>query len=136
MRPITVCAAAIILSLSILVSGCGTTMCPAIGWFNTVNVQLDVSDAARIELCAEAKCTSHGDHQDAQESTPYSVERVSESSWKVRLGMSTPDHAVIRAFSPSDHLLARERVTLDWARVGGTEECGGPHQADVTISIQ
>ena len=34
---------------------------------------------------------------------------------------------------PDGGVLAGLSADLDWQRVGGSEECGGPHEATVTV---
>ncbi|WP_160317905.1 MULTISPECIES: hypothetical protein [Arthrobacter] len=40
----------------------------------------------------------------------------------------------LKAYSPSGELVAEQQVELDWKRVGGSARCGGPHEAQATIT--
>jgi hypothetical protein len=45
--------------------------------------------------------------------------------------MSAPKAVTVRASSADGTVLAERKVTLEWTRVGGTEQCGGPMEAPV-----
>jgi hypothetical protein len=47
--------------------------------------------------------------------------------------MTLPDSAVLTILGPDGTELAELDADLDWRRVGGTEECGGPSAASVVV---
>ena len=47
--------------------------------------------------------------------------------------MTTPDSVVVTVLGPDGATLADLETDLDWRRVGGTEECGGPMTASVVV---
>ena len=47
--------------------------------------------------------------------------------------METPDSVVVPVLGPDGVVLAEVAADLDWERVGGSEECGGPMAATVTV---
>lgn len=125
--------------------------CPAIGWSNVVEVHLNgnVSEVASVELCVAGVCSTStpgplGSFEPRQITTlgpeqlpsispapaatysPYSSTRVDERTWKIQVQMSTPGSATIHALSTAGTVLAEKDVVLEWRRVGGTEQCGGP----------
>ena len=51
----------------------------------------------------------------------------------VSFGMGTPDSVVVTVVGPDGAVLAEVHADLDWERVGGSEECGGPMAATVTV---
>lgn len=57
------------------------------------------------------------------------------TGWTLTTPMQTPDTIQLRAFSVSGHLLAEYEVDLSWKRVGGSVRCGGPHDANTSISV-
>jgi hypothetical protein len=58
---------------------------------------------------------------------------LSGRSTVVQLDMTTPDSVVVTVLGPDGATLADLETDLDWRRVGGTEECGGPMTASVVV---
>jgi hypothetical protein len=48
------------------------------------------------------------------------------------LGFATPDDLTLRV-SDATGVLTEHEADLGWTRVGGSEECGGPHEAEVVV---
>ena len=145
-----------VLAWSPAVVGCSfSNVCPAIGWINTVAVTLDghTQDVAVVELCADNVCSvPHQIQSTSGEPAPtktlspsqlatgtslpdatgalFHASQSSEHSWEIATGMSTPKNATVRALSARGEVLAERDVTLNWSRVGGSESCGGPGEAD------
>lgn len=139
------------LLMTVVVTGCSTA-CPAIGWINSVSIHLNgnVRDVAVLELCADGECaTSAPLPQESEESlrvvrpeelatvsserppgpSLFSILRVDERNWRASVGMTTPETVTVRALSSTGQVLAEREVPLEWRRVGGTEQCGGPGEA-------
>ena len=150
------------LMVSAVVSGCSVSdACPTIGWANTVTVKLEgaTSNVSVVEFCADGECSDPAPSQlssdepvrietlDPQQletftpvpsaiQPPFFASKVDEHSWEISTIMATPENVTIRALSPSGEVLAERDVTLNWVRVGGTERCGGPAEADpITLTI-
>ncbi|PJJ65533.1 hypothetical protein [Compostimonas suwonensis] len=50
--------------------------------------------------------------------------------WTLDLMMTAPDEVLVWALDAGGDILHEQSFALDWARVGGSEECGGPARAD------
>jgi hypothetical protein len=50
-----------------------------------------------------------------------------------RISPDGPREELVVTVSGVDGVLAELTVTPDWVRVGGTEECGGPTEAEVVV---
>ncbi len=140
---------------SLTVSGCASPgVCTTIGWTNTVGVELsgNAGVVTALEMCADGVCTSSATLEQGSDeplrlateipknpstSSPastrdpslYSIARVDERAWKVSLDMQAPEMLTLRAVSAEGEVLAEREFALEWRRVGGTERCGGPHEA-------
>lgn len=144
-------AAALLVIMS--VTGCSTgTACPAIGWINTVGIHLNgnMGDVAAVELCAYGECASSAPMQPESEkplqvltpgeltavppthhavASPFSISRVDERNWQASVAMTTPERATLRVLSSTGQVLVERDVALEWRRVGGSGQCGGPGEA-------
>jgi hypothetical protein len=131
--------------------------CPAIGWVNmaTVTLKGTVQKVHTVQLCIEDTCSVTADEMlrqdeplqlataipDAQSAVPTSAPttvppiglRVDDHTWTFQVGMSAPKAVTVRASSADGTVLAERKVTLEWTRVGGTEQCGGPGEAGPVI---
>ena len=47
--------------------------------------------------------------------------------------LETPDGVNVAVLGPDGAVLAELTADLEWVRVGGSAECGGPHEATVTV---
>ncbi|GAB3248022.1 hypothetical protein GCM10027562_06270 [Arthrobacter pigmenti] len=62
--------------------------------------------------------------------------RLEENRWEIHLMMRSPQNITIRALAPNQEILAEQDYELEWVRVGGSEECGGPAEAEsVTLHL-
>lgn len=123
-----------VIALCPVLAGCSPPVeCPAIGWTNSVTVALegDVHSVDLVELCAGGMCSRPRGSQPTVENTiPYIASAKSNTVWTITIGMRAPKTVSVRAFSSDGRVLAQKKVNLDWRRVGGTERCGGPEEAD------
>ncbi|HEX9086136.1 MAG TPA: hypothetical protein VF867_01255 [Arthrobacter sp.] len=127
-------------------TACGTTdvICPAVGWVSTVTVRLegDVTAVDDVELCTAGGC-SVPDVAPPQPATPKSAvpsppvdpspsvapfasSRTAVNSWVFTVRGRLPDEVTARVLAKGGTLLAEQPSRLEWTRVGGSEECGGP----------
>jgi len=113
-------------------------VCPAIGWINTVEINLvgPVGDVDLVRLCIDTICTAGAEFPSTDTSTfspspeqtviegGYSTQ-VDDTTWSIAVDMSTPDDVTVQALSTGGVVLAETRTSLEWTRVGGSAECGG-----------
>jgi hypothetical protein len=144
--------AAALSALAVSLTGChGPVACTAIGYIDSVVVELDgaVDRVALVEFCAEGGCsTSLELRTDAPfeivETLPpqtpepiaspqppmFTGAQVDERTWRFQvISGPSPERATVRAIAEDDTVLAKLETTLTWVRVGGSEQCGGPHEA-------
>ncbi|GGH45812.1 hypothetical protein [Microbacterium album] len=115
--------------------------CTTVGWVNELTVVLegDVSDVAAVRLCVEDGCVP----SDAPASTPPpQLESVTPGpdtgageSWLFTTGMSSPEQFSVRVEDGDGAVLTDTPVTAEWAQVGGSDRCGGPGVAVVTVRL-
>jgi hypothetical protein len=127
------CAVAATLALSACAVG-ASTVCPAIGWSNTLTVRLADDwppvDGGTLLVECSSRCGLHAAPTD--EPDELSVP-LTGTSTVVQLDMTSPDSVVLTVLGPDGTELAQVGTDLDWRRVGGTEECGGPSAASVLV---
>ncbi|MGY1745962.1 hypothetical protein [Blastococcus sp. SYSU D00695] len=109
------------------------TVCPPVGWLDAVTVHL----AAGWSLDAERTVTVTCDRSCAP-SGPDGGSGNRESSAPLAGSTATvpvtgqPSSVVVTVLV-AGHPRAVVPTDLDWRRVGGSEECGGPRAAAVTV---
>jgi hypothetical protein len=127
------CAVAAALAVSACAAGAGT-VCPAIGWSNTLTVGLADDwppvDGGSLVIECSSRCGLMPTSTD--EPDELSVPLTGKST-VVQLDMTSPDAVVITVLGADGTELAQLGTDLDWRRVGGTEECGGPGAARVVV---
>lgn len=149
--------AVLILAVCIPVASCSTA-CPAIGWVNSITVELagDVSRVDTVQLCADGACSelrpesgtaaprivvttpldaSAPPTPEAQPTmAPFYAERVDADTWRFTVvNMSSPDRVTAKALSATGAVLAVKEADLDWKWVGGSAQCGGPAEASPVL---
>ncbi|MBM7387276.1 hypothetical protein JOE37_000270 [Clavibacter michiganensis] len=127
-----------------LATGCASSgvACPAIAWANQAEVRLTgsaqaVERVAWVELCDDSACSRSAEDPrdpDADDRLPmdltYEAVRSSPDVWTMQLVMSAPDAVVLTAYAADASVLATAEADLEWTRVGGSAQCGGPGEAD------
>lgn len=131
-----VCVMAVALALGACTDG-APTVCPAIGWTNAVTVTL-ADDWPPVEggsltvdcspMCGWAVMENKPLAEEDQVSVP-----LDGPTAVLPLDMSAPGSVSIRVLGPDEEELADVDTDLDWRRVGGSEECGGPMEATVVV---
>ena len=111
--------------------------CPAIGWSNAVTVTL-ADDWPPVEggsltvdcapMCGWAVMQDGPIAEQDQVAAPLDGRPA-----VLHLDMSAPDSVSIRVLGPDKEELADVDTDLDWRRVGGSEQCGGPMEATVVV---
>ncbi|MGR0318160.1 hypothetical protein [Agromyces sp. ZXT2-3] len=120
--------------------------CPAVAYSNTARLTLsEPRSGLLLELSGEA-----GSEPDATE-TPVEFRRTGDQSlqvveetgvddltgnsatgWTAQLVGAYPT-VLYRITDDSRTVVAEGSVEVDWVQVGGTPECGGPREADITL---
>jgi len=108
--------------------------CPAIGWLNTLAVRLDGDTTAvdQLQLCTDASCAPAGD---VDMTGPLGLITVADhdgDTWTFSVD-SLPETFTVRALAADGTVLSDTEVTPGWVRTGGSEQCGGPHEAAVNV---
>ncbi|WP_371030928.1 hypothetical protein [Pseudoclavibacter sp. JSM 162008] len=130
------------LAVAALLSGCATftNACTDIGWTNRVDVQFTGPAAAiaiieTMEVCGEETCWKAPRPTATPTSPPGAIEAyefpataVTDTRWALAIGMDTPESITITARTADGTVLGTTESDVDWTRVGGTAQCGGPHE--------
>jgi hypothetical protein len=138
------------------VAGC-SNVCPAIGWVNAVTVELagNVARVDAVQLCADGACSELRPEPgtaaprivvtmpldatapvtpDVQPiMAPFYAARIDADTWRFTVMMSSPDHVTAKALSATGEVIAVKDADLDWKRVGGSAQCGGPSEASPVL---
>jgi hypothetical protein len=142
-----------------LSAACTPYVCPAIGWSSSLSVELegDTHLVSEVQACHKGECSRPTDFQAdpidsyrpfdpdrpaRSSSVPtatfepslYYSTRIDDSTWAISF-LSAPDTITLRALAANGTVLAEEQVELNWTRVGGTERCGGPLEADPIVLV-
>jgi plasmid stability protein len=116
-------------------TGCAPSACPAIGWSNTLTVQLDGDASAvdQVQLCTDDGCAPAEEFDPSGPLGQVTVEGSDGDSWTFSLGMTRPEQLTVRALAADGTVLSDTQVSPEWVRVGGSEQCGGPGKATVAV---
>ena len=123
-------------ALLLALAGCGAdegTACPAIGHSSTLVVELAQGwpdePGRSVQVECDAPCADpYATLAPASERTAALTGTAAELSW-----FNGVDAVVVTVLGADDAEQAEVTSDLDWVRVGGTAECGGPLQATVTV---
>jgi hypothetical protein len=126
--------AALLAALSLLATCADGVVCPAIGWSNALTVELaegwaDVPGGS-ITLDCSSPCGAID--LDAHEPASELSVPLTGGAAVVQL-LATPDSVTATVLGSDGVVLGGTTAHLDWRRVGGSEECGGPMEAVVSI---
>ena len=123
--------AALALLAPLALVGCAPepTVCPDIGWFNKLIVEVP-EGVADVTVCEPADC----DDPDAALQPYPSPDPDAENQWLFTTGMTSPAELRIEVRDAHGTVIARKDVSAAWERIGGAEQCGGPGEAKVTIT--
>lgn len=116
-------------------AGCAPFACPAIGWSNTLVAQLDgdTSAVAHVQLCTDDGCAPVEGGDPSGPLGSVQLEAQDAGSWTFSIGMDRPDQVTVRTLAADGTVLSDTEVAPAWVRVGGSEQCGGPGEATVTV---
>jgi hypothetical protein len=111
--------------------------CPAVAWSNGLTVALagdwPPGEGRTVRVGCPQPCGL-----DIREDTPpgpvhEGVAPLTGATAALSFVMATPDEVDVTVLGPDRTVLAGLSADLEWARVGGSAECGGPHEATVTV---
>jgi hypothetical protein len=60
---------------------------------------------------------------------PFYAERVDADTWRFTVNLNSPDHVTAKALTATGAVLMEKEADLEWKRVGGSAQCGGPSVA-------
>jgi hypothetical protein len=126
------------MAVALAVGACGATggtACPAVAWGSALTVQF-ADDWPPVAGGVTVRCVPgcmDAVLPDGAGGSAAATEPVAGSSVTVTYTLSTPDSVVLTVLAPDGTALTEVDVDVDWRRVGGSEECGGPHEAAVVV---
>ncbi|SHN84451.1 hypothetical protein SAMN05660350_03596 [Geodermatophilus obscurus] len=107
--------------------------CPAIGWGNGLTVELAGDWPPGEGRSVRVDCGTPCDPSGVPGAPPTATAPVEGAVARVVLGMVVPGTVDVTVLGPDSAVLAELSADLEWERVGGSEECGGPHSATVSV---
>ncbi len=122
-------ARAVVLLGPLVLAACAAeqTACPTIGWPATLAVQLaDTWPSGTGRTVALSPAPDH----DPAGPPP---EELVDGRAAFGVGIPRPGTVVVTVLDADGEVLAVHEASPDWARVGGTEACGGPSEAEVVV---
>ncbi|QCR20442.1 hypothetical protein C1N71_14150 [Agrococcus sp. SGAir0287] len=154
----TIGLAAMALAATSTASCSAPLACPTVGYSSTLTVELaEPRDDIALELCVTEGCSPRArDDLPADEPivvcetldcvtatpTPDEPARADDGIWMLEgdgvdgwsVTIMTGGEVVAYRLVASDGVVLDEgEVTPDWERVGGSEQCGGPREAEVVL---
>ncbi|KQP67822.1 hypothetical protein ASF40_20030 [Microbacterium sp. Leaf288] len=118
--------------------------CPAIGYSSAASVQLSAPTAGlSLELCSGEDCLPGPVEEPVKvgsTATPiatgvFGLEGDSVGGWTATL-LDSPALMGYRVSDADGAIVQEGIIDVDWARIDGTEQCGGNQHADVIIDLQ
>jgi hypothetical protein len=129
-------------------------------WGSTIGISVSgQSDAVdQVRLCVDEACTMEPpavdeppvvmesfDPEDfttfipSPEQSPVEfgryADRVDDNTWSITTFTGAGDEVSLQALGTNGAVLAETVTQLEFIRVGGTEECGGPTRAEVALTV-
>ena len=126
------CAAVAVAVLAL--SGCESdsiVACPAILYMSTLEITVEGALPDELELCHDDLCAPSRAAADV--GFMVTPPAVSGQTWTFT--GTFPDDLTVRAYDKDRVLMTTADIEPDWQRTGGSEECGGPTRAKVTIHV-
>ena len=120
----------------IALTACAPLACPAIGWSNTLTVQVDGGSSAitDIQLCVDGECAPTKDVDPTGALGQISLAFQVGQTWTFSTGMTALDHFIVRTLQSDGSVLAETEFTPEWVPKDATRQCGGPASATVVIT--
>lgn len=125
-------AALVVASLSLTACTEPPHACSSVGWFNRIEVQVtgNAAPVARLDFCAGFDSTPGPNRAPDPTTSTHTGD-----TWNLYTDMTTPKLGRIAAIDAQGGRLVESEVALNWKRVGGTAECGGPEVAYVDLIV-
>jgi hypothetical protein len=129
--PTLVPLAVLALAATAVLSGCGFT-CSTVGWSNALVVEIgDADGVADVIVCDASGCSDDG--MSATSLPPEPIGRDGDA-WRFSLaGMTASEALTVRTLAADGAVLVETEVAPEWVRVGGSAQCGGPHEGTVRL---
>jgi hypothetical protein len=117
--------------------GGGGRVCPAVAWGNGLTVVLagdwTPGEVRSVRVGCPQPCG-----REIREGAPpgpvhEGVASLTGATAALSFVLEMPDEVDVAVLGPDGAVLAGLSADLDWQRVGGSAECGGPHEATVTV---
>ena len=149
-------SAVVLMVAGLQLTACGSAdvACPAVGWVSAVTVRLegDLTAVDDVQLCTPEGCSvpevaapQPASPKSAVPSSPadapppaapFVATRTAVDSWSFTVRGSLPGEVEARVLARDGALLAQLPSRLEWTRVGGSDECGGPMTAQpITLQL-
>lgn len=113
--------------------GAGAGACPAVAWSNTLTIELGAdrpaAHAVRVD-CPTPCGLVLGTPDDGPDTHTRPLARGDTT---VSFEMAAPDSVTATVLAADGAVLTVAELDLDWVRVGGSTECGGPAEARATV---
>ncbi len=122
--------------LALLLPACGpagSTACPAVGWGRTIEVELTDDWPASPVNAVRIECSPGCPPLPALDQETGDPAASDAFGRGIPFGAPVPETAVVTVLAADGAALAEVAADLDWVRVGGSEECGGPMVATVAV---
>ena len=128
---VTVSAGIVLAALS----GCASGPCPAIGWVNTLTVELTGarSQVHTVQLCTNEGCAPGTDLDPSSQLNLIALAEQEDGTWTFETDMLTLEEVTVRTLDAGGAIVSDHVVTPEWKRIGGSDACGGPAAAVVKI---
>ena len=130
----------LVMTTALALAGCrdGTeTVCPAIGWSSALVVTLADDwppvDGGSLSVDCAPRCGWAVVEGGAPVARDRLTAPLDGASTVLHLDMSAPDAVDVRVLGTDGSELAGLEAELDRVRVGGSDACGGPMEATVTV---
>lgn len=121
----------------IALTACAPLACPAIGWSNTLTVQVDGGSSAitDIQLCVDGECAPTEDMDPTGALGQISLAFQVEQTWTFATGMTPLEHFTVRTLQSDGSVSSETEVTPEWVSQDAERQCGGPASATVIITV-
>lgn len=109
--------------------------CPPPGWHNQVSLTLagdtrTVAQSQSVTACSGAGCIplapTFAKNTVESNGSASLLTHQADGSWLLDVSPQPPSIFTFRVYDHAGKLLAQQSNTLNWTRVGGSEQCGGP----------
>ena len=125
------CLAALLVAAS--ATGCGGPEARStIGWLHTLTVRLAEDWPPGEDRGVAVRCSDPGGCSDVPGGAAALEQPLTGGTARITFGVNSPGALVLR-ISDAGGVLTEHEAAPEWVRVGGTERCGGPREAEVVV---